>query len=162
MVSFRSIRRFVWGELPESKTERTLLFKIDWFILSYCCLMVSNSCPVSSRKPEHNEDAHSTSQIVSLANCTLRLRVNAFRCIPDLDRSNVSNAYVSGMKQDLRMYGTEYNVSLVIPLYPYVLSGCTGLTCSLQKVNTIFTCGYIIGMIPSRRGSNSCGYLGLT
>lgn len=29
----------------------------------------------------------------------------------DLDRSNVSNAYVSGMKEELHMYGTEYNVS---------------------------------------------------
>ena len=28
----------------------------------------------------------------------------------DLDRSNVSNAYVSGMKEDLHMFGNEYNV----------------------------------------------------
>ena len=36
----RKIRHFVWGEIPESKAERRLLLKIDWFILSYCCLMV--------------------------------------------------------------------------------------------------------------------------
>ncbi|KAI0736136.1 MFS general substrate transporter [Fomitopsis betulina] len=87
MLSFRGIRRFVWGEIPESKAERTLLLKIDWFILSYCCLMYFTNY---------------------------------------LDRSNVSNAYVSGMKEDLHMYGTEFN-----------------------KINTIFTCGYIVGMIPN-------------
>jgi len=27
-----------------------------------------------------------------------------------LDRSNVSNAYVSGMKEELNMQGTDYNV----------------------------------------------------
>ncbi|KAH9938523.1 major facilitator superfamily domain-containing protein [Fomitopsis serialis] len=87
MVSLRSVRRFVWGEIPDSKTERTLLLKIDWFILSYCCLMYFTNY---------------------------------------LDRSNVSNAYVSGMKEDLHMYGTEFN-----------------------KINTIFTCGYIVGMVPN-------------
>ncbi|GLB33663.1 putative MFS general substrate transporter [Lyophyllum shimeji] len=43
-----------------------------------------------------------------------------------LDRSNISNAYVSGMKEELKMVGTEFN-----------------------KINTIFTCGYIVGMIPN-------------
>ena len=36
----RSVRRFVWGEEPKTKEEKRLLLKIDWFILSYCCLMV--------------------------------------------------------------------------------------------------------------------------
>ncbi|KDQ29140.1 hypothetical protein PLEOSDRAFT_1092830 [Pleurotus ostreatus PC15] len=67
-----------------AKAERRLLLKIDWFILSYCCLMVH------------------------------------------LDRSNINNAYVSGMKEELSMQGTEFN-----------------------KINTIFTCGYIVGMIPN-------------
>lgn len=40
MAALRTVRHFVWGEIPESKTERNLLLKIDWFILSYCCLMV--------------------------------------------------------------------------------------------------------------------------
>ncbi|PIL36918.1 MFS general substrate transporter [Ganoderma sinense ZZ0214-1] len=39
MAALRKVRRFMWGELPESKAERNLLLKIDWFILSYCCLM---------------------------------------------------------------------------------------------------------------------------
>lgn len=30
----------------------------------------------------------------------------------DLDRSNVNNAYVSGMREELNMQGTDFNVSL--------------------------------------------------
>jgi len=67
--------------------ERKLLLKIDWCILSYCCLMYFTNY---------------------------------------LDRSNVNNAYVSGMKEELHMFGNQFN-----------------------KINTIFTCGYIVGMIPN-------------
>ena len=28
----------------------------------------------------------------------------------DLDRSNVANAYVSGMREELDMFGTQFNV----------------------------------------------------
>ncbi|PCH41303.1 MFS general substrate transporter [Wolfiporia cocos MD-104 SS10] len=86
-MTWRGIRKIVWGDVPETKAERMLLLKIDWFILSYCCMMYFTNY---------------------------------------LDRSNVSNAYVSGMKEDLGMYGTQYN-----------------------QINTIFTCGYIVGMIPN-------------
>ncbi|KAF8165189.1 major facilitator superfamily domain-containing protein [Crassisporium funariophilum] len=77
----------VVGKKPSTAQERTLLAKIDWFILSYCCLMYFSNY---------------------------------------LDRSNVANAYVSGMREDLQMFGTQFN-----------------------KINTIFTCGYIVGMIPN-------------
>jgi len=86
-LSFRAVRKFVWGEVPETKAEQILLLKIDWFILSYCCLMYFTNY---------------------------------------LDRSNVNNAYVSGMKADLDMSGDQFN-----------------------KFNTLFTCGYIVGMIPN-------------
>jgi len=43
-----------------------------------------------------------------------------------LDRSNFANAYVSGMQEDLAMHGDEFNI-----------------------INTVFTVGYIIGMIPN-------------
>nr|QFR37045.1 MFS transporter [Cyberlindnera americana] len=43
-----------------------------------------------------------------------------------LDRSNLSNAYVSGMKEDLGMVGDEFNI-----------------------INTVFTVGYIVGMVPN-------------
>ncbi|KAK2739618.1 hypothetical protein FQN55_009354 [Onygenales sp. PD_40] len=67
--------------------EAALLRKIDFFILSFCCLMY-------------------------FANY--------------LDRSNLSNAYVSGMKEDLNFQGNQLNL-----------------------INTIFTVGYILGQIPS-------------
>ncbi|KIJ05816.1 hypothetical protein PAXINDRAFT_103622 [Paxillus involutus ATCC 200175] len=85
--SLQNIGQFIWGEIPSSKVERRLLLKIDWFILSYCCLMYFTNY---------------------------------------LDRANVNNAYVSGMKQELNMQGNDFN-----------------------KINTIFTCGYIVGMIPN-------------
>ncbi|KAG7449348.1 MFS general substrate transporter [Guyanagaster necrorhizus] len=78
------VRTLLLGDIPPMRQEAKLLWKIDWFILSYCCLQVN------------------------------------------LDRSNISNAYVSGMKEELHMYGNEYN-----------------------KINTVFTCGYIVGMIPN-------------
>ncbi|KAL1389875.1 MFS general substrate transporter [Phyllosticta capitalensis] len=70
-----------------SKEERKLVQKIDFFILTFCCL--SYFCNY-------------------------------------LDRSNLTNAYVSGMKEDLSFHGNQ-----------------------LTQINTIFTCGYIVGQIPS-------------
>lgn len=43
--------------------------------------------------------------------CFRSLRKNLIAAA-DLDGSNVANAYVSGMKEDLHMYGTQYNVGL--------------------------------------------------
>ncbi|KAL5363372.1 major facilitator superfamily domain-containing protein [Aspergillus floccosus] len=43
-----------------------------------------------------------------------------------LDRTNLSNAYVSGMKEELNFQGNQLNV-----------------------INTVFTVGYIIGQVPS-------------
>ncbi|EEH35612.1 pantothenate transporter liz1 [Paracoccidioides lutzii Pb01] len=67
--------------------EAALLRKIDFFILTFCCLMY-------------------------FANY--------------LDRSNLNNAYVSGMKEDLNFQGRQLNL-----------------------INTIFTVGYILGQVPS-------------
>lgn len=85
--SWERARSFFGGTTPSTKEETRLLYKIDWFILSYCCLMYFTNY---------------------------------------LDRSNISNAYVSGMKEELNMIGNDFN-----------------------KINTIFTCGYIVGMIPN-------------
>lgn len=38
--NWETVRLFLWGEEPSTKQEKKLLLKIDWFILSYCCLMV--------------------------------------------------------------------------------------------------------------------------
>lgn len=47
--------------------------------------------------------------------------------IKTLDNSNISNAYVSGMREDLNLYGNERNL-----------------------FTTLFNCGYLIGAIPSQ------------
>ncbi|KAK4445723.1 pantothenate transporter liz1 [Podospora aff. communis PSN243] len=71
----------------EAVSEPRLVRKIDFFILSFCCL----------------------SYFVNY-----------------LDRTNLNNAYVSGMKEELDFRGNQLN-----------------------EINTIFTIGYIIGQIPS-------------
>ncbi|KAK6203330.1 pantothenate transporter FEN2 [Scheffersomyces amazonensis] len=76
----------IWGKTPEDPKEARLLFKLDWFILSYCCLVY---------------------------------------WINYLDRTNLSNAYVSGMMQDLNMKGDEFNI-----------------------MNTCFTVGYVVALVP--------------
>ncbi|KIA75766.1 MFS pantothenate transporter [Aspergillus ustus] len=67
--------------------ERKLLFKVDFFILSFCCMTYFFNY---------------------------------------LDRSNLTNAYVSGMEEDLGFKGNQFNV-----------------------INTVFTVGYILGQVPS-------------
>jgi ACS family pantothenate transporter-like MFS transporter len=44
-----------------------------------------------------------------------------------LDSGNITNAYVSGMKEDLGFKGNQYNL-----------------------LSTFFTCGYLVGQIPSQ------------
>ncbi|GAA6052636.1 hypothetical protein JCM3770_003905 [Rhodotorula araucariae] len=80
------VRAVAWGTPPATKAEARLLVKIDWFILSFICLMYFSNY---------------------------------------LDRANLSAAYVSGMKEALAMTGNDLN-----------------------KVNTCFTVGYTIAMLP--------------
>ncbi|KAL0259830.1 hypothetical protein SLS55_005570 [Diplodia seriata] len=86
MAAMGRIRAY-FGPSQATKEERKLVQKIDFFILTFCCL--SYFCNY-------------------------------------LDRSNLTNAYVSGMQEDLHFVGNQ-----------------------LTQINTIFTCGYIIGQIPS-------------
>ncbi|KAI0841635.1 MFS general substrate transporter [Hypoxylon sp. FL0890] len=67
--------------------ERKLVQKIDFFILTFCCLSYFTNY---------------------------------------LDRSNLNNAYVSGMKEDLGFVGNQLN-----------------------EITTCFTVGYVIGQIPA-------------
>jgi ACS family pantothenate transporter-like MFS transporter len=66
--------------------ERKLVQKLDFFILTFCCLMYFMNY---------------------------------------LDRSNLSNAYVSGMREELSFKGNQLN-----------------------QINTVFTVGYTIGQVP--------------
>ncbi|KAK9473939.1 major facilitator superfamily domain-containing protein [Dipodascopsis tothii] len=47
--------------------------------------------------------------------------------IKSLDQNNISNAYVSGMKEALNLYGNEYNY-----------------------FTTLFNCGYLVGSVPAQ------------
>lgn len=72
-----------WHEPGTSAAEKRLLFKLDWFLLSYSCLsffmkQVRARCP-TPKTPD-------------------ACRANTQR---KLDGNNVSNAYVSGMQADL-------------------------------------------------------------
>ncbi|RDL37146.1 uncharacterized protein BP5553_04579 [Venustampulla echinocandica] len=67
--------------------EGKLVRKIDFFILTFCCLSYFTNY---------------------------------------LDRSNLANAYVSGMKEELNFQGNQLNL-----------------------INTVFTVGYVVGQIPS-------------
>lgn len=87
MRVLQSIRKILWGDTPHDLKEARLLMKIDWFILSFACLLY---------------------------------------WINYVDRLNISNAYVSGMKEDLQMHGNEFNI-----------------------INTAFTVGYTVFLIPN-------------
>ncbi|EGV63333.1 hypothetical protein PSN45_004389 [Yamadazyma tenuis] len=76
----------LWGETPKDPKEARLLLKMDWFILSFACLLY---------------------------------------WVNYLDRLNLSNAYVSGMKEEIGLVGNQFNV-----------------------INTMFTVGYVVGLIP--------------
>lgn len=87
MTILGKTREIVWGAPASTKAERRLIVKIDFFILTYVCLMYW---------------------------CNY------------LDRANLNNAYVSGMREALGFQGTDLN-----------------------KINTIFYGGYLLGQIPN-------------
>lgn len=79
-------RTVIWGPQAATKAERNLIVKVDFFVMTFVCLMYFSNY---------------------------------------LDRANLSNAYVSGMKESLNMVGSDYN-----------------------NVNSLFTVGYTVGMLP--------------
>lgn len=83
---FSRFKEYVCGSAA-SPAEKKLLRKLDFFILTFCCLVYFFNY---------------------------------------LDRSNLTNAYVSGMKEELNFKGDQLTV-----------------------INTIFTVGYIVGQVPS-------------
>ncbi|KAK7227913.1 hypothetical protein V2G26_000083 [Clonostachys chloroleuca] len=78
----------IWDSFDKPPEERKFMAKIDWWILTYCCVAYF---------------------------------------VKYLDQTNVSNAYVSGMKEDLNMTGNDLNLLL-----------------------TFWNIGYIVGQLPSQ------------
>jgi ACS family pantothenate transporter-like MFS transporter len=98
--------------MSASKQERKLVLKIDCFILSYCCLMVRT---VSSISSPDLPTAFPVLYKLYVLKISYLSRLSNVSIVPsDLDRSNVNNAYVSGMKQDLNMQGNEFNVGTLL------------------------------------------------
>ncbi|KAK4156095.1 major facilitator superfamily domain-containing protein [Chaetomidium leptoderma] len=88
MTEFSSkLRDYFSSAWRSDPAERKLVRKIDFFILTFCCLSYF---------------------------------------LNYLDRTNLANAYVSGMKEDLGFQGDQLN-----------------------QINTCFTVGYVLGQIPS-------------
>ncbi|EON95892.1 putative pantothenate protein [Phaeoacremonium minimum UCRPA7] len=84
----KRILAVIWDSLDKTPEERRFIAKIDWWILSYCCIAYF---------------------------------------VKYLDQTNVSNAYVSGMKEDLSMTGNDLNY-----------------------LTTYWNIGYILGQLPSQ------------
>ncbi|KAL3417533.1 major facilitator superfamily transporter [Phlyctema vagabunda] len=124
---------FVWYPAGTSASEKKLLHKIDFFILTYGCL------------------AYFTKW---------------------LDQANLSNAYVSGMKEDLAMYGKQFNyattcfqvgtivggipANLLLTRVPprYLLPGCeliwavlTICTYKVTSYNQLYPIRFFIGLL---------------
>ena len=70
---------FHWHEPGTSKEEKRLIFKLDWFLLSYACLMFFIKQVGGFINERCREDADEM----------------------QLDQNNISNAYVSGMSDEL-------------------------------------------------------------
>lgn len=80
--------------------ERKLVRKIDFFILTFCCLMYVKTLPRAGYK-------------------TLTAATRYF--MNYLDRSNLTAAYVSGMQTDLNFQGTQFNLINTIFTVGYVM-----------------------------------------
>lgn len=87
----RKIETFFWGKPPASEKERKLLRKLDMVILSY----VSLSCA---------DDADGRSVFPVRPHACLG-RILTSDWINYLDRANLANAYVSGMREDIGFKG---------------------------------------------------------
>lgn len=95
---------YIWDTWELPKEERWLLFKLDAFVLTFAS--------VSSQLLKPKTDADRVAQLGYF--------------LKNIDQSNVNNAFLSGMEEDLSMFGNQ-----------------------LVTSTSIFTVGYVIGQIPS-------------
>jgi MFS transporter, ACS family, pantothenate transporter len=98
------LRTIIWGAPASTEIERRLVVKLDFFVLSFCCLMY---------------------------------------WVNYLDRANLNNAYVSGMKEDLNFQGTELNI--INTGEPFQMRH----TLSALMPRIVFYGGYVFGQIPN-------------
>jgi ACS family pantothenate transporter-like MFS transporter len=102
----RSWKGYIWDTWELPKDQRWLLFKLDAFVLTFA----SVSIPVCSS--------------IKFSFLMKTPQIGYF--LKNLDLYNVNNAFLSGMEEDLQMYGNQ-----------------------LVTSTSIYTVGYVIGQIPS-------------
>jgi hypothetical protein len=100
---------YVWDTWELPGDQRWLLFKLDAFVLTFAS--------VGHALLETSIDCR------SLNSDFPPLQIGYF--LKNLDLTNVNNAYLSGMEEDLEMYGNQ-----------------------LVTSTSVFTVGYVIGQIP--------------
>ena len=113
------LRVAVWGVPPDTVAERRLLVKVDFFVLTYVCLMYW----VSGHAIE-----------------TFHPPTNSLPQVNYLDRANLNNAYVSGAREDLNFKGTQLNQINTI-FYGYVNEGYNLISQSSFRINTGLSAG---------------------
>ncbi|KAK8047151.1 hypothetical protein PG996_015215 [Apiospora saccharicola] len=93
----------LWDSLDKTPEERKFIAKIDWWILSYCC-------------------------------------VSYF--VKHLDQTNISNAYVSGMKEDLFLTGNDLNL---LTTFGTLVMGMAGA----KNVETLHALRFFTGLLEA-------------
>jgi hypothetical protein len=104
---------YVWDTWELPKDERWLLFKVDAFVLTFASVR-SDSLLAPSQ--------WLLCSVISMADATSQIGY----FLKNLDQYNVNNAFLSGMEEDLSMFGNQ-----------------------LVTSTSIWTVGYVIGQIPS-------------
>jgi len=59
--------------------------------------------------------------------------------LPQIDTSNITNAFVSGMKEDLDLYGNQYNYIVVAWTVGYIIGQWV---CSFFFYSSLAQCSY--------------------
>jgi hypothetical protein len=99
------VETLLWGKPAESKAERRLLMKLDAVILSYVCLSCEWSARMRCMSLTVVRFHKLYVQVLAIASDTAIPDSNS----PDLDRANLANAYVSGMREAV---GCQYPPTL--------------------------------------------------
>ena len=106
---FELFRRPARPTLVVDKAERSLVRRLDMFLLTFGCVSQGTQLVLSvmvlegTNSPDSHQVLSSPSKPLSSVQSS---HPNTSRF---LDQSNISNAYVSGMKEDLKLYGNQLN-----------------------------------------------------
>lgn len=87
-----SWKGYLWDTWTLPRDQRRLLFKLDAFVLTFASVRLPST------------ELFSPIKYMTCSN-TGTLQIGYF--LKNLDQTNVNNAFLSGMKEDLQMYGNE-------------------------------------------------------